>query len=85
MTQNFVFETHGNTYIANQSLTINNRASDNLSHDYHSGLSRQMNTELEPIFPPEFLGKLPNCEAIVQVSAGYIYKTRCPILVSQKG
>ena len=85
MTQNFVVETLGNTYIANQSLTINNRASDNLSPDYHSGLSRQINTELEPIFPPEFLGKLPNCEAIVQVSAGYIYKTRCPILVNQKG
>ncbi len=85
MTQNFVVETLGNTYIANQSLSINNRAPDHLSPDYHSGLSRQMNTELEPIFPPEFLGKLPNCEAIVQVSAGYIYKTRCPILTSQKG
>ena len=85
MTQNFVVETLGNTYIANQSLSINNRAPDHLSPDYHSGLSRQMNTELEPIFPPEFLGKLPNCEAIVQVSAGYIYKTRCPILITQKG
>ena len=85
MTQNFVVETLGNTYIANQSLTINNRAPDSLSPDYHSGLSRQMNTKLEPVFPPEFLGKLPNCEAIVQVSAGYIYKTRCPILVTQKG
>ena len=84
MTQNFVVETLGNTYIANQSLSINNRAPDHLSPDYHSGLTRQMNTELEPIFPPEFLGKLPNCEAIVQVSAGYIYKTRCPILISQK-
>ena len=77
MTQNFVVETLGNTYIANQSLTI--------TPDYHSGLTRQMNTELEPIFPPEFLGKLPNCEAIVQVSAGYVYKTRCPILVKEKG
>ena len=85
MTQNFVVETLGNTYIANQSLSISNRAPDHLSPDYHSGLSRQMNTELEPIFPPEFLGKLPNCEAIVQVSAGYIYKTRCPILITQKG
>ena len=85
MTQNFVVETLGNTYIANQSLSINNRAPDHLSPDYHSGLTRQMNTELEPIFPPEFLGKLPNCEAIVQVSAGYIYKTRCPILITQKG
>ena len=85
MTQNFVVETLGNTYIANQSLSISNRAPDHLSPDYHSGLSRQMNTKLEPIFPPEFLGKLPNCEAIVQVSAGYIYKTRCPILISQKG
>lgn len=84
MTQNFVVETLGNTYIANQSLSINNRAPDHLSPDYHSGLTRQMNSELEPIFPPEFLGKLPNCEAIVQVSAGYIYKTRCPILVSER-
>lgn len=85
MTQRFVVETLGKTYIANQTLSINNRASDNLSPDYHSGLTRQMNTELEPIFPPEFLGKLPNCEAIVQVSAGYVYKTRCPILVKEKG
>ena len=85
MTQKFVVETLGKTYIANQTLSINNRASDNLSPDYHSGLTRQMNTELEPIFPPEFLGKLPNCEAIVQVSAGYIYKTRCPILVKENG
>lgn len=85
MTQKFVVETLGKTYIANQTLSINNRASDNLSPDYHSGLTRQMNTELEPIFPPEFLGKLPNCEAIVQVSAGYVYKTRCPILVKEKG
>lgn len=84
MTQNFVVETLGTTYIANQSLSINNRAPDHLSPDYHSGLTRQMNSELEPIFPPEFLGKLPNCEAIVQVSAGYIYKTRCPILVSKR-
>lgn len=85
MTQKFVVDTLGKTYIANQTLSINNRASDNLSPDYHSGLTRQMNTELEPIFPPEFLGKLPNCEAIAQVSAGYVYKTRCPILVKEKG
>lgn len=85
MTQNFVVESLGNTYIANQSLSINNRAPDHLSPDYHSGITRQMNAKLEPIFPPDFLGKLPNCEAIVQVSAGYIYKTRCPILISKKG
>ena len=85
MTQRFVVETLGKTYIANQSLSINNRAPDHLSPDYHSGLSRQMSSDLEPIFPADFLGKLPNCEAIVQVSAGYIYKTRCPILVTKKG
>lgn len=85
MTQRFVVETLGKTYIANQSLSINNRAPDHLSPDYHSGLTRQMSSDLEPIFPADFLGKLPNCEAIVQVSAGYIYKTRCPILVSKKG
>lgn len=85
MTQRFVVETLGQTYIANQSLAINNRAPDHLSPDYHSGLTRQMSSDLEPIFPADFLGKLPNCEAIVQVSAGYIYKTRCPILVAKKG
>lgn len=85
MTQRFVVETLGKTYIANQSLAINNRAPDHLSPDYHSGLTRQMSSDLEPIFPADFLGKLPNCEAIVQVSAGYIYKTRCPILIAKKG
>lgn len=84
MTQNFVVETLGKTYIANQSLSISSRASDYLSPEYTGGLARQMQSDLEPIFPPEFLGKLPNCEAIVQVSAGYIYKTRCPILMAQK-
>lgn len=85
MTQRFVVETLGKTYIVNQSLAINNRAPDHLSPDYHSGLTRQMSSDLEPIFPADFLGKLPNCEAIVQVSAGYIYKTRCPILIAKKG
>ena len=85
MTQNFVVETLGNTYIANQSLSINNRSPDHLTPDYHTGFSRQMNMKMEPVFPPDFLGKLPNCEAIVQVSAGYIYKTRCPILIPKKG
>ena len=85
MTQRFVVETLGKTYIANQSLSINNRAPNHLSPNYHSGLTRQMSSDLEPIFPADFLGKLPNCEAIVQVSAGYIYKTRCPILVAKKG
>ena len=83
MTQNFVVETLGNTYIANQSLTHNSKSPDDIHPDYASAVSHQMSTELEPIFPPEFLGKLPNCEAIVQVSAGYIYKTRCPILVKR--
>lgn len=83
MTQNFVVETLGNTYIANQSLTHNSKSPDDIHPDYVSAVSHQMSTELEPIFPPEFLGKLPNCEAIVQVSAGYIYKTRCPILVKR--
>lgn len=84
MTQKFVVETLGKTYIANQSLSINNRAPDHLTPDYHSGLTRQINADLEPIFPADFLGKLPNCEAIVQVSAGYLYKTRCPILISEE-
>ena len=83
MTQNFVVETLGNTYITNQSQSFSNRLPDSLTPNYNAGSSRQMDSTMEPIFPAAFLGKLPNCEAIVQVSAGYIYKTRCPILVKR--
>lgn len=83
MTQNFVVETLGNTYICNQGTTFSSRSPDSLSPNFSSSFSHQVDSSLEPVFPPAFLGKLPNCEAIVQVSAGYIYKTRCPILVKR--
>lgn len=83
MTQNFVVETLGNTYITNQSRSFSARLPDSLTPNYNAGSSHQVDSTLEPIFPAAFLGKLPNCEAIVQVSAGYIYKTRCPILVKR--
>lgn len=85
MTQDFVVATLGKTYIANQTLSVSSRASTNLNPDYTGGIARQMSSNLEALFPAEFLGRLPNCEAIVQVSAGYLYKTRCPILVAKKG
>ena len=83
MTQNFVVETLGNTYITNQSQSFSTRLPDSLTPNYNAGTAHQVDSTLEPIFPAAFLGKLPNCEAIVQVSAGYIYKTRCPILVKR--
>ena len=83
MTQNFVVETLGNTYITNQSRSFSARLPDSLTPNYNAGSSHQVDSTMEPIFPAAFLGKLPNCEAIVQVSAGYIYKTRCPILVKR--
>ena len=83
MTQNFVVETLGNTYITNQSQSFSTRLTDSLTPNYNAGSSHQVDSTMEPIFPAAFLGKLPNCEAIVQVSAGYIYKTRCPILAKR--
>ena len=85
MTQDFVVSTLGKTYIANQTLSLSTRAPNNLNPSYGSGSARQLSSNLEALFPAEFLGRLPNCEAIVQVSAGYLYKTRCPILVAKKG
>ena len=76
-------QTLGNTYITNQSRSFSARLPDSLTPNYNAGSSHQVDSTMEPIFPAAFLGKLPNCEAIVQVSAGYIYKTRCPILVKR--
>lgn len=84
MTQNFVTATLGKTYIANQSLALTAKTSDELAMDFTGNVARQMSTSLEDIFPMEFLGRLPNCEAIVQVSAGYVYKTRCPIVTAHQ-
>ena len=84
MTQTFVTATLGKTYIANQSLSLSAKTGDDLDIDFTGNVARQMTTSLEDIFPTEFLGRLPNCEAIVQVSAGYVYKTRCPIVIAEK-
>ncbi len=84
MTQTFVTATLGKTYIANQSLALSAKTADDLDIDFTGHVARQMSTDLQDIFPPEFLGRLPNCEAIVQVSAGYVYKTRCPIVIVEK-
>lgn len=84
MTQDFVTATLGKTYITNQSVSLSARTSEDLSLDFTGQVNRQMAATLEAVFPSEFLGRLPNCEAIVQVSAGYVYKTRCPILVVTK-
>ncbi len=80
MTQNFVASTLGKTYIANFSLSQSTKAEDDVTPEFNAGLTKQMSSNLEALFPTEFLGRLPNCEAIIQVSAGYIYKTCCPIL-----
>jgi conjugal transfer pilus assembly protein TraD len=84
MTQTFVTATLGKTYIANQSLALSAKTADDLDINFTGHVARQMSTDLQDIFPPEFLGRLPNCEAIVQVSAGYVYKTRCPIVIVEK-
>lgn len=83
MTQRYISATLGRNYVANQSVTHTTRSDGTLS-DSAGHVSRSLNSQLQELFPTEFLGRLPNCEALIQVSGGYIYKMRCPILTERK-
>lgn len=81
LTQEFVAETFGRTYIANTAATLTS-ASDtaHLGH-FTAGASRQITASREEIIPCDVLGKLPNCEFFASLAGGRLIKGRTPILI----
>lgn len=84
LTQEFVAETFGRTYIANTAATLTS-ASDtaHLGH-FTAGASRQITASREEIIPCDVLGKLPNCEFFASLAGGRLVKGRTPILIADE-
>lgn len=80
VTQDFVTETFGRTYIANQGASLTTGASSAAAGDFTAAYTRQVTGVRDDLIPVDILGKLPNCEFFASVAGGRIVKGRIPIL-----
>src|SRR5574338_151004 len=81
VTQDFVTETFGQTYVYTQQK-IHGTSSSTEKHITHfTGSVQERITEaLEDVLPPDVLGQLPNWQYIAMVSGGRLIKGRLPII-----
>ena len=81
VTQDFVTETFGQTYVYTKQLIHGTSTSTELNITHFSGSVQERVTEaLEDILPPDLLGQLPNWQYIAAVSGGRLIKGRLPII-----
>lgn len=80
VTQDFVTETFGRTYIANHGASLTTGASTAAAGDFTASYTRQVTGVRDDLIPVDMLGKLPNCEFFASVAGGRIVKGRIPIL-----
>lgn len=78
--QDFVTETFGCTYIANQGVTLTTGTSTAIAGDFPAAYTRQVPGVRDDLIPVDMLGKLPNCEFFASIAGGRIVKGRIPIL-----
>lgn len=81
LTQEFVAETFGRTYIANTAATLTSASDTAHPGHFTAGASRQITASREEIIPCDVLGKLPNCEFFASLAGGRLVKGRTPILI----
>lgn len=81
LTQEFVAETFGRTYIANTAATLTSASDTAHPGHFTAGASRQITASREEIIPSDVLGKLPNCEFFASLAGGRLIKGRTPILI----
>ena len=84
LTQEFVAETFGRTYIANAAATLTNASDSAHPGHFSAGASRQITSTREVIIPCDVLGKLPNCEFFASLAGGRLVKGRTPILTDDQ-
>lgn len=84
LTQQFVAETFGRTYIANAAATLTNGSDTDRPGRFSAGASRQISASREEIIPCDILGKLPNCEFFASLAGGRLVKGRTPILTEDE-
>ena len=84
LTQEFVAETFGRTYIANTAATLTSASDTAHPGHFTAGASRQITASREEIIPCDVLGKLPNCEFFASLAGGRLVKGRTPILIDDE-
>ncbi len=84
LTQEFVAETFGRTYIANTAATLTSASDTAHPGHFTAGASRQITASREEIIPCDVLGKLPNCEFFASLEGGRLVKGRTPILIADE-
>lgn len=84
LTQEFVAETFGRTYIANTAAALTSNSDTDHPGHFSAGSARHISSTREEIIPCDVLGKLPNCEFFASLAGGRLIKGRTPILVCPK-
>jgi conjugal transfer pilus assembly protein TraD len=81
VTQDFVVETMGETYIYSKQMILSTSSSTqkNLTH-FTGSIQERVTENLHDVLPTEILGQLGNWEYIASVSGGRMLKGRLPIL-----
>ena len=81
VTQDFVTETFGQTYVHTKQLIHGTSSSTELNITHFTGTVQERVTEaLEDVLPADLLGQLPNWQYIASVSGGRLIKGRLPII-----
>ncbi len=81
VTQDFVTETFGQTYVYTQQKIHATSSSTEKTITHFTGSVQERVTEaLEDVLPPDVLGQLPNWQYIAMVSGGRLIKGRLPII-----
>lgn len=78
--QDFVTETFGCTYIANQGESLTTGTSTAIAGDFSAAYTRQVPGVRDDLITVDMLGKLPNCKFFASVADCQIVKGQIPIL-----
>jgi conjugal transfer pilus assembly protein TraD len=81
VTQDFVTETFGQTYVyTQQKIHATSSSTENAITHFTGSVQERVTEALEDVLPPEVLGQLPNWQYIAMVSGGRLIKGRLPII-----
>jgi len=82
VTQDFVTETFGQTYVYTKQLIHGTSSSTEMNISHFTGTVQERVTEaLEDVLPADLFGQLPNWQYIASVSGGRLIKGRLPIIM----
>ncbi|MDY6009820.1 MAG: conjugative transfer system coupling protein TraD [Duodenibacillus sp.] len=80
VTQDFVAETFGQTYIATSGASVSSGAAPDRPGEFTASFTEVVASDRQALIPTDMLGKLPNCEFFASLAGGRLVKGRVPIL-----